>query len=237
MCLSSPQGTLQVSRLGWRIRAQSVTNAFGWSAGPRGALLHCSVETWQQSLQELFKWEKLYQSQSMPLRARPIPLNRTLKTRWSSLSLYLILLFMCFRSFSWVGQLRGLGNKTCQNICPSWLKGQKTVAVYTVFLSNNNMSRVKSWCRILYCFCCWKQRRGREYCILAVEWSRVGQPRRNFGVPVLITVQSTEAKSSFLVQKSCKSSLSLKPFIPFRGKFDDCVKVITSITVFKLRCW
>lgn len=154
-----------------------------------------------------------------------------------ALSLYLILLFMCFRSFSWVGQLRGLGNKTCQNICPSWLKGQKTVAVYTVFLSNNNMSRVKSWCRILYCFCCWKQRRGREYCILAVEWSRVGQPRRNFGVPVLITVQSTEAKSSFLVQKSCKSSLSLKPFIPFRGKFDDCVKVITSITVFKLRCW
>lgn len=32
MWLSSPQGTVQVSRPGWRIPTLSVTNAFGWSA-------------------------------------------------------------------------------------------------------------------------------------------------------------------------------------------------------------
>lgn len=87
MWLSSPQGTVQVSRLGWRIQAQSVTNAFGWSAGPQGTLFHSSVGTWQQSPQELFKGEKLYQSQPMLLHAHPSPLNHTFKTRWSSLSL------------------------------------------------------------------------------------------------------------------------------------------------------
>lgn len=113
MWLSSPQGTVQVSRLGWRIQAQSVTNAFGWSASPRGTLFHSSAGTWQQSPQELLKGEKLYQPQPMLLHAHPSPLNHKFKTRCLCLSfcrsLCLILLFMCFPSFSWVGQLRALG--------------------------------------------------------------------------------------------------------------------------------
>lgn len=116
MWLSSPQGTVQVSRPGWRIQALSVTNAFGWSAGPRGTLFQCSVGTWQQSPQELFKWDKLYQSQPMLLHAHPSPLNHTFETRWSSFSLCPILLFMCFPSLSRVGQQRALGNKAPQNI-------------------------------------------------------------------------------------------------------------------------
>lgn len=88
MWLSSPQGTAQVSRLGWRIQAQSVTNAFGCRAGPWGTLFHCSVETWQQSPQELFKWEKLYQSQPVLLRTQPSLLNHTFKTRWSFVCLF-----------------------------------------------------------------------------------------------------------------------------------------------------
>lgn len=71
MWLSSPQGTVQVSRRGWRVHAQSVTNAFGWSADPRGPLFHSSVGTWRQSLQELFKGEELYQSQPMLLCVHP----------------------------------------------------------------------------------------------------------------------------------------------------------------------
>lgn len=86
MWLSSPQGTVQVSRLRWRTQAPCVTNAFGWSAGPQGTLFQSSVGTWQQSPQELFKWEKLYQSQLMLLHAHPSLLNHTFKTRWSSLS-------------------------------------------------------------------------------------------------------------------------------------------------------
>ncbi len=107
MWLSSPQGTAQVSRLWWRIQAQSVTNAFGWSARPQGTLFHSSVGTWQQSPQELFKGEKLYQSQPVLLHAHPSPPNHTLKTRWSSLflslSLCLVLLVMALPSFACVG--------------------------------------------------------------------------------------------------------------------------------------
>lgn len=79
MWLSSPQGIVQVSRLWWSIQAQSVTNGFGWSAGPQGTLFHHSVGTWQQSPQELFKGEKFYQSQPVLLHAHPSPLIHTLK--------------------------------------------------------------------------------------------------------------------------------------------------------------
>lgn len=40
MWLSSPQGTVQVSRLAWRIQAQNVTNAFGEALVPKA---HCST--------------------------------------------------------------------------------------------------------------------------------------------------------------------------------------------------
>lgn len=180
MWLSSPQGTVQVSRPGWRIQAPSVTNAFGWSAGPRGTLFQCSVGTWQQSPQELFKWDKLYQSQPMLLHAHPSPLNHTFETRWSSFFLCLILLFMCFPSLpSRPAQSFGgiKTDKISPNICPSRLKEQKTIsklqqlaseAGSAVCLSINNMSCLSPECTIHYCLCCLKRSRGRKHCIL--DW-------------------------------------------------------------------
>lgn len=111
MWQSSPQGTVQVSRLGWRRQAQSVTNASGWSAAPSGTLFHSSVGTWQQSPQEPFKWDKLHPSQRMLLHAHPSPLDHTFKTRWSCFSLCLNLLFLCFLAHWLAGELAASENK------------------------------------------------------------------------------------------------------------------------------
>lgn len=103
----------------WHMQAQSVTNAFGWSAGPQGTLFHYSIGTWKQLPKEPFEGEKFYQSQPVLLPAHPKILNRTFKTRWSSLCLCVIMLFMWFTWLSWAGQLRGFGERKEK---PQWKK-------------------------------------------------------------------------------------------------------------------
>lgn len=100
MWLSSPQGSVKVSRRGWRVPAQSVTNASGWSAVPRGTLFHSSVVTRLQSPQELLKVEEFV---SVTADASSCLSEPTQSPILNSLSCCLIPL-LCFASFSRFGE-------------------------------------------------------------------------------------------------------------------------------------
>lgn len=210
MWLSSPRGTVQVSRLGWRIPTPSVTNAFGWSAGPRGALFCSSVGTWQQSPQELFKWDKLFQSQEMLLHSNPSPLDHTFKTGRSrffplSSSSCFLWAFQC--KWSQASSQIWKNKKKTQKYLSIWETKMKTLAWSIV--KNQVCCRIESVCHSAYrtwsllseakqqqtTLCLWignEEGRGTRLHSAAMQ---------EFNVPVLITVRAIVARTK---KKNCK---------------------------------